>query len=460
MANGCDDAPKGTSTESKALSEQLGLLRSVRRVYFGVRYRALLLLTYIWRRLMLRTKVIAITGSVGKTTAKECLAAILSAHATTIKTLHNRNDEFGVPSTIRAIRPWHRFAVIEVGTATRGLVARSARLVKPDIAIVLGVARTHTNVFPTLEDTAAEKAQLLAHLSRRGLAILNGDDALVRRMAERSPARNVFFGQSQDNDVDVVAENVRSSWPERLRFDIRSGAESLPVQTQLVGTHWVPSVLAALTAAEACGVPLATAIRTVGNVAPFTARMQPVTLPQGAVLIRDEQNGSPDTLSAMLKVLRESNARRRVLVIGDVSDSKANPRKRQREIGRLAAALCEFAVFFSDHGQHAKRAAVTAGMDPMCCHAISDLKSASELLKRELRSGDLVFLKSRGTDHASRILFAQFGDIGCWKSSCSIRSVCDLCSQLKPAFNVDQTLSQARNDGTTDVSSASHSSSG
>jgi len=458
MANECDDAPKGTSTEIKALSERLGLLRSVRRVYFGVRHRGLLLLTYMWRRLMLRTTVIAITGSVGKTTAKECLAAILSAHATTIKTLHNRNDEFGVPPTLRAIRPWHRFAVIEIGTATPGLVARSARLVKPDIAIVLGVARTHTNVFPTLEDTAAEKAQLLAHLSRRGLAILNGDDALVRRMAERSPARNVFFGQSQD--YDVVAENVRSSWPERLRFDIRSGAESLPVQTQLVGTHWAPSVLAALTAAEACGVPLATAIRTVGDVAPFTARMQPVTLPQGAVLIRDEQNGSPDTLNAMLKVLRESNARRRVVVIGDVSDSKANPKKRQREIGRLAAELCEFAVFFSDHGHHAKRAAVTAGMDPMSCHAISDLKSAAELLKRELRSGDLVFLKSRGTDHASRILFAQFGDIGCWKSSCNIRSVCDLCNQLKPTFDVDQTLSQARNDEAADACKALHSSSG
>ncbi len=400
------------------------------------RYRALLAVTYVWRRLMFRTTVIAITGSVGKTTAKECLAAILSVHAKTLKTLHNRNDDFGVPPTLRAIRPWHRFAVIEVGTGKPGQVGRLARLVKPDIAIVLSVARTHTNIFPTLEHTAAEKAQLLAHLSRSGLAILNGDDALVRRMAERCPTRTLFFGQGRD--CDVIAENAGSAWPDRLRFSIRSGAESLPVQTQLVGTHWTASVLAALTAAQACGVPLATAVQVINNVAPFTARMQPVTLPQGAILIRDEQNGSPDTLNAMVKVLRESSARRRVLVIGDTSDSRGNSRKRQRELGKLAAELSELAVFVSDHGHHAVRAAIAAGMDSRNCHAIGDLRGAAELLKRELRHGDLVFLKSRVTDHLSRVLFAQFGQIGCWKPSCTIHSVCDLCTQLKPSFDIGE----------------------
>jgi UDP-N-acetylmuramoyl-tripeptide--D-alanyl-D-alanine ligase len=387
---------------------------------------------------MLRTTVIAITGSVGKTTAKECLAAILSARAKTTKTLHNRNDDLGVPRTVRAIRPWHRFAVIEVGTDGLGMIARSARLVRPDVAIVLSVAHTHTNVFSTLEDTAAEKAQLLVHLKRRGLAILNGDDPRVRGMADQCKARVVFFGQGED--CSVVADDVRSAWPERLRFSVRAGPEVLPVQTQLVGTHWAPSVIAALTAARACGVPLVDAVRSVRNVAPFTARMQPVVLPQGAVVIRDEQNGSPDTLDAMLKVLRESTAQRRVLVIGDISDSKAKPKKRQRAFGRLAAELSELAVFVGDHGHHAVRAAVSAGMDPANCHAIGDLRSAAELLKRELRDGDLVFLKSRGTDHVTRILFAQYGTIGCWKMSCKVRSVCDLCDGLQPQFDIGQAL--------------------
>lgn len=415
-----------------------GLGGLARRAYARGRRRLLLLLTYVWRSLMFRTTVIAITGSVGKTTAKECLAAILSAHGVTLKTLHNRNDDFGVPRTLRAMRPWHRFAVIELGTGTPGLIDRSARLVRPDIAIVLSVARTHTNVFPTLEAIAAEKARILAHLSRRGLAILNGDDPLVRDMAKRTAKPVVFFGQSEG--CDVIADNVRSCWPDRLELRIRAGTENVSVRTQLVGVQWTSSVLAALTAAQACGMPLAAAAQRVAHVRPFTARMQPVMLPQGAVVIRDEQNGSPDTLDAMLTVLRESKASRRILVIGDVSDSKAKPKKRQRAFGRIAAELTDFAVFVGDHGHHAVRAAVTAGMDPANCHAIGDLQSAAALLRKELRSGDLVFLKSRSTDHVSRVLFAQYGTIGCWRSSCTVRSVCDLCSHLKPSFDIDQIL--------------------
>jgi UDP-N-acetylmuramoyl-tripeptide--D-alanyl-D-alanine ligase len=413
-------------------------MRIGRRLYYRIRYHALQVFTYVWRTLMIRTTVIAITGSVGKTTAKECLAAILPTRGRTVSTLHNRNDEFGVPATLRSIRPWHRFAVVEVGTGSRGLVERSARLVRPDIAIVLGVARTHANVFRTLEETAAEKVRLLAHVPSRGVAILNADDERVRGMASHCAARTVYFGER--NVADVVASDVSSAWPERMRFRVRSGTDEAIVQTQLVGTHWTASVLAALTAAEACGIALSAAVEAVRRVAPFTARMQPVVLPQGATLIRDEQNGSEDTFAAMVKVLRESTARRRVLVVGDVSDSKRNPKKRQREIGKMAAELTDLAIFLSDHGHHAVHAARSAGMAPERCHTIADLQAAGKFLARELRSGDLVFLKSRGTDHVTRVLFAQYGTIGCWKLSCSIRSVCDLCARLQPNFPLDEAL--------------------
>jgi len=396
----------------------------------------------MWRSLMFRTTVIAITGSVGKSTAKECLAGILSAQAGTVKTLHNQNDTTGVPRTILAMRPWHRYAVIEVAAGVPGQMRRSARLVRPNIAVVLGLARTHTNVFPTLEDTAAEKARLLEHLRPGGTAILNGDDIRIRRMTEKVRGRVLLFGLGRD--CDVAAENVRAAWPERLDFTVRSGTRRSVIQTQLVGTHWIHSVLASLAAACVCGVPISDAAAALADVAPFAGRMQPVELPIGATVIRDEENGSPDTLEAMFRVVGESECGRKILVFSDISDSTAKPRRRQREVGRRIAGLVDAALFVGEHGHHAVRGAVGAGMDPVTCHAVIDLAEAAEWLKRELRANDLVFLKGRTTDHLSRIVFAQVGAIGCWTVSCRIKSLCDLCPKLHPEFDLRRALKIGR----------------
>ena len=162
------------------------LIRSMRNIPVMPFRWIRLTLSYLWRRMMLRTTVIAITGSTGKTTAKECLAAVLQRHGRTLKTFRNQNDQLGVPRTILAMRPWHRFAVVEVATGKPGDIRRSARVLKPDIAIILGVGRTHTDKFRTLDDTAAEKSALLDYLPRRGAVILNGDDQRVSAMAARS----------------------------------------------------------------------------------------------------------------------------------------------------------------------------------------------------------------------------------------------------------------------------------
>ncbi|TCK19035.1 UDP-N-acetylmuramoyl-tripeptide--D-alanyl-D-alanine ligase [Thiogranum longum] len=405
-----------------------------------LRGRVSALLTFVWRRLMIRTTVIAITGSVGKTTAKECLAAALESHGPVLKTFQNQNDHYGVPRTIRAMRPWHRFAVVEVGVQGPGYMRRLAHLLKPDIAVVLRVARTHTNKFGDLETTAAEKAELLSFLPRHGIAVLNADDDRVCRMAKGSKQRTVFFGSSPA--CDYRAEKAESRWPDRLRFEFVTGKQRFDVRTQLVGTHWLNSVLAALVVADSCGIPVGEAVRRIAQVPPFMGRMQPVALPNGAIIMRDEVNGSPDTLQAMLEVLRNARAKRRGLVFSDQSDSKDSPRRRLRNIGHLAAGLCDFAVFVGAHAHHAVRAATDAGMDASCCREFRNIRDAAEWLEESLRAGDLVFLKGRSTDHLSRILFAQFGKIGCWKSSCNITRLCDVCSELEPDFDLDKVLTK------------------
>src|SRR6185503_1680030 len=268
------------------------------------RSQVLLLLARLWRPLLFRTTFIGITGSVGKSTCKECLAAILSAQFPTAKTLFNQNEHDGVPRTILRVRPWHRFAVVEVATDYPGLVRRSARLLRPDISIVLAIAGTHSQLFATLDETAAEKAQLLEAQSRGAIAILNADDARVLGMAARSRPRVKTFGRSPA--ADLRAEAVSSHWPGRLKLRVRMQAETVDVNTRLVGEHWLNSVLGALLAAESCGVPLQRAAAEIGRVQPFMGRMQPVALPGGAVMLRDEGNGSLDTVGPALRVLQEA----------------------------------------------------------------------------------------------------------------------------------------------------------
>ena len=418
----------------KKLPQRHNTKAFLRRCYWQLLY----VLAYMWRRLLWRTTFVAITGSVGKTTTKECLAAIFSAHFRTAKTLNNQNDYSGVPRTILRVRPWHRFAVVEVGTDRPGLMRRSARLVRPDIAIVLTVARTHTTVFATLDDTAAEKAQLLAALPRTGVAILNANDPRVHKMASSCRCPVKTFGRSAG--LDLWADEISSKWPARLTLQVHTASETQWVQTHLVGAHWGNAVLAALSAALAGGIPLRTAASDIARVKPFTARMQPVRLPSGATIIRDEENGSPDTLQAALQVLQESVALRRILVMSDISDSRQKPRDRLKELGKIAAQVADLAIFIGAHGQYAVKAATASGLPPECVCSFTDMSQAALYLRAVLRHGDVVLLKGRSTDHLSRVFFAQFGTIGCWKTTCYKTSVCDLCEQLRPEFDLHAVL--------------------
>jgi UDP-N-acetylmuramoyl-tripeptide--D-alanyl-D-alanine ligase len=185
------------------------------------------------------------------------------------------------------------------------------------------------------------------------------------------------------------------------------------------------------------GIHLEDAAAALEQVEPFPARMQPVLLPSGVTILRDEMSGDPDTLHAALQILRESKAVRQVLVLGDVSDSgNKRPRLRFRELGETISRVADLAVFISIHAHYAVKAAVASGMKPECVLGFTDLYRAAEYLKSELRSGDLVLLKGRTTDHLSRVFFAQFGSIGCWKNKCSETINCDFCEELRPGFDL------------------------
>lgn len=389
----------------------------------------LYILAFIWRRLLLRTTVIGITGSLGKTTTKESLADTLAMEGPTFRSYQNQNNTAMVALNILRVRPWHRYAVIEVAGSSPGLMKRSALLLRPDVAIVLNVRRTHSTAFTEMDRYAAEKAGLFAAVKPGGVAVVNDDDPLVSGMAIAAGTRVHRFGTAEHAGYRI--SSVSAVWPRRLGFVFRHGDQSRQIETQLIGDHWLTSAAAVLTASVALGVSLDHAVLALRNAEPFAARLQPMELPSGAIILRDDCNGSIDTIEASFKVLKEAKARRKLFVITDMSDfGNQTRRRRLRYLGALAAATADVVVFIGIAADHGVRGAIAAGMPATDAHAFASLRPAAEFLGRELRDGDLVLLKGRGSDHTARLFFAQLGKVACWKEYCEKRMLCDTCWEL------------------------------
>jgi len=391
-------------------------------------FPVLFVFAFLWRRLLFRTTFIAITGSLGKTTAKECLAVVLGSKGRTFRSYRNQNAPVAVALNILRTRPWHRYAVIEVAGSDPGMMRRSAPMLRPDVAIILNVLRTHTLVFTGLEQHAIEKARLLDALSPKGSAVLNDDDPLVSRMGEGKRFRVHRFGSGQT--AEYRFDTISARWPDRLSFVLHRGTVSQPIETQLVGAQWVGSAAAVLTAAVALGIDLKSAAEALKKAEPFAARMQPALLPNGAIVLRDDYSASIDTIEASLCVLEQANVERRVLVITDMSDFGRNRKQRLKYLAARSAQVSDVALFIGELADYGKRRAIEAGLSSTSALAFPSLRSAAEFLCGELRAGDLVLLKGRTTDHAARVFFAQLGDVACWKTDCDKRMLCDTCWEL------------------------------
>jgi len=189
-------------------------------------------------------------------------------------------------------------------------------------------------------------------------------------------------------------------------------------------------LLGALAVAQVCGVPPPAALGAVQNLQPTIARMQPVSVLNGVTILRDEYNGSIDTLVPALRVLSDAMARRKVLVISDIGDVNLRSRKRMRWIANEAVKVADLMVFVGSHSHYAARAALNGGIPAERVKSFVDLKKTVEYLRSALRPDDLVLLRGRAGDHLSRVYFALIGDIDCWIPQCPLMFACDYCSHL------------------------------
>ena len=403
--------------------------RRIKDILRPVRHTVLLAIAWIWRRLMFRTTFIAVTGSLGKTSCKEAIAAVLSARFRVVSSRGNSNHFGGVTKTVLRVRPWHRYAVIEVGIVKPGQMVKFARALRPDIAVWVSVANTHRMNFRSLETTAHEKSRLVEGVRPGGLAILNDDNPHIASYEPPASIRSIRYGSTQRSEYRVLEAGGR--WPERLSFTVATPDEQPHrLETRFVGTHWTGSLLPAVVVGREAGMSLPEVTAALASCEPMKRRMSPVELPNGATILRDEVNGSVDTLAAALKVLEEATAERKMIVFTDVSDSSQKPRNRVRDVGKTVARFAQSAMFLGEYSEYGARAAVTSGMPADQVWHFLNLEDGARQLKESLRPGDLVLLRGRRVDHLARIYHALVGDVTCWRNRCDLRIDCGDCPRL------------------------------
>lgn len=385
-----------------------------------------------WRPVLRKPVFIGIAGSAGKTTAKELLHGILSGELIGTANPGTLNVLPEVAKTILRTRPSHAFCISELSEDHPGVMDDNLSLFQPDIVILTLVQDDHLAAFESREALANELAKVIHGLPSYGTAVLNADDAQVLAMASKCRARVLTYGLA--SNAELRAENVESTWPNRMRMNLIYQGSQVFVQTQLCGMHWLPSVLGAVGGALATGLTLGECAKRLECVAPFEGRMQPVQTPEGVTFIRDDVKAPLWAFDAFFDFLQSAKANRKLLVIGEVSEI-GNTKKADayRRIAIRAQEIADVTVFVGPWAFSVLNARKSS--KPEALHAFGRVRDAAAFINSLTREGDLVFLKGNvRQDHFLRIFLDRTDDIACWRDDCQRNVFCDSCpDRLKPS---------------------------
>ncbi|WP_069387775.1 UDP-N-acetylmuramoyl-tripeptide--D-alanyl-D-alanine ligase [Cellulosimicrobium cellulans] len=347
-------------------------------------------------------RVVAVTGSVGKTTTKDLLGQLLRAQGPTVVPQGSFNNEIGLPLTVLEADDTTRFLVLEMGASGIGHLTYLTRIAPPDVSVVLTVGSAHLGEFGGIEGVARAKSEIVTGLAPGGTAVLNADDLRVVAMADLAPGEVVTFGTIPS--ADVRAEDLgidragRASFTLRVRGRGAADASRAPVTLALVGEHHVTNALAAATAALRLGVDVAdVAARLSDARAVSPHRMQVTDRADGVTVIDDSYNANPDSMRAALKALAvvAGRDRRSVAVLGEMLELGDDARRAHEEIGRLAVRLnIKLLVAVGEGAAGIQDGAVQEGSWGDETRFVPDVAAAAALLREELREGDVVLVKA------------------------------------------------------------------
>lgn len=349
--------------------------------------KALQRLAAWWRRHH-DVRVVAVTGSVGKTTCKELITSVLGRRYRTLKSEANLNTEIGIPLTLLQLTKEHERAVLEFGMYARGDIALLTEISRPSIGVVTNVGPVHLERLGSMGAIIAAKAELVEALPPDGVAVLNGDDARTAAFAARTPARTVYYGLS--GQCDVRADDVVSHGLDGIEFRLSVNTGSVDVRLPLPGKHHVYPALAAAAVALEEGMNLE---QVAGALAESRPELRSRILPgaNGATILDDSYNASPASVAAALDLLAELPGRRLAL-LGDMLELGAAEDDGHRRVGELAATACDVLLAAGSRARIIAEAARAAGAADV--RYLDSPAEAIDELRRELRAGDHLLIKA------------------------------------------------------------------
>jgi len=343
-----------------------------------------------WARCRWAGKVVAVTGSAGKTTTKDVIAHLLAVEMAVGKTIGNLNNHVGLPLSILRLPDESRVAVLEMGMNHAGEIRALARIARPDVGVVTNVGYAHVEAFGSVEAVARAKRELIEELPADGVAVLNADDPLVSAFREMHRGSVVTFGLAES--ADVRAEDVEQG-VETVRF--RCGG--VRFESPLVGRHGLSNVLAGLAVARVFSIPLERLREAVRSLAPGKMRGERLEH-NGVIIWNDSYNSNPEAARAMIDVLCSTPAGRRVAVLGEMLELGPSTEPLHRDIGRYVAAQgIDVLVGIRGAARFTVEEAVRAGLSDGAAYFFEDPAEAGDFLGGMLREGDAVLFKgSRG----------------------------------------------------------------
>ncbi len=350
-------------------------------------------------RALYQNPLVAITGSAGKTTAKNLIHAVLSQRGVTLATEGNLNNEIGVPMTLLRLQPQHEFAVVEMGAAKRGDIAYLCELGRPTVAVLLNAMAAHLEGFGSLEGVARTKGEIFDGLGAADTAVINADQPWAAQWRQRAGAARII-DYSLEGDATVCARGVKAGGLAGCNFTAVTGAKEFPVRLQLAGRHNVANALAAIAVGFACGLEPEEISAGLASVAPTPGRLSSHQAVNGAVVVDDCYNANPGSVRAAIDLLAGGSGRR-TLIMGAMRELGEGSARMHREVGEYAASAGLDA--FWGVGEELRDAVAAFGTHGRW---FADCAAAGAAAVNEFNAEDTVLIKGSRGARMERVLHA------------------------------------------------------
>jgi len=344
-------------------------------------------------RLKYRTPLVALTGSNGKTTTKEMIAACLETTFPILKTKGNLNNLIGLPLTLLTLTEKERVVVLEMGMNVPGEIRRLTEIAEPDVGLITNIQKVHLEGMESLERLKEEKGELFRKMRRDGTILVNQDDPRVVELASDYPGQKITFGI--EHPAEVMAKEIRLGGAEGTFFTLILEGEAMEIHLRLLGRHFIPNALSAIAVACLFGVEVKQVKEALENFQSIPMRMEIVPLKGGKTLINDAYNANPHSMGLALETLVEAKGEgRAIAVLGDMLELGNFTKEAHEQLGEKVSELSiDFLLALGEEAPIVVESAIRHGFPLERVRVVESHSEAISILKQMIQNGDWILVK-------------------------------------------------------------------